>query len=42
MFEQNVGDGANLFIIIVAILNGFIAALGYLDKRKTAKENPKH
>jgi hypothetical protein len=42
MFEQNVGDGANLFLTIVACLIGFVAALGYLDKRKTTKEDSKH
>ncbi|MDZ7646275.1 MAG: hypothetical protein U5K54_03295 [Cytophagales bacterium] len=41
MFEQNVGDGANLFVIIVACIVGFVAALGYLDKRKTAKDEKK-
>ncbi|MEQ8363560.1 MAG: hypothetical protein RH948_11870 [Cyclobacteriaceae bacterium] len=39
MFEQVIGDGANLFIIIVAVLIGFVAALGYIDSQKTKKEN---
>lgn len=37
MFEQVVGDGANLFVTIVACLIGFAAALGYVDHRKTKK-----
>jgi hypothetical protein len=38
MFEQYIGDGANLFITIAAVVVGFIAALGYLDFLKTKKE----
>ncbi|MEQ8423361.1 MAG: hypothetical protein RIA63_01535 [Cyclobacteriaceae bacterium] len=38
MFEQVIGNGANLFIIIVAVLIGFAAALGYVDFQKTKKE----
>lgn len=38
MFEQNVGDGANLFVTIVAVIIGFGAALGYIDFQKTKKE----
>jgi hypothetical protein len=38
MFEQVIGDGANLFITIVAVLIGFAAALGYVDFQKTKKE----
>jgi hypothetical protein len=41
MFEQYIGDGANLFIIIVAVLVGFATALGYLDFMKTKKEEKK-
>lgn len=41
MFEQNVADGANLFVIIVAIIIGFVSALGYLDHRKTTKNQSK-
>jgi hypothetical protein len=37
MFEQNVGDGANLFVIILAVLIGFAAAMGYVDFQKTKK-----
>ena len=39
MFEQYIGDGANLFITIIAVLIGFAAALGYLDFLKVRKEN---
>ncbi|WP_281349516.1 hypothetical protein [Fulvivirga aurantia] len=37
--EQYIGDGANLFITIVACLAGFGAALNILDVRKTKEEN---
>ena len=37
-FNQIVGDGANLFIIIIAIVVGFVAALGFVDSKKTNKE----
>lgn len=37
--EQYVGDGANLFITIVAVLAAFGAGVAVLDKRKTEKEN---
>lgn len=39
MFEQVVGDGANVFIAIVAVLIGFATALGYVDFLKTKKED---
>jgi hypothetical protein len=38
MFEQVVGNGANLFILIVAILIGFVNALAYVDYQKVKKE----
>ena len=38
MFSQVVGDGANLFILIVALLFGFVNALAYIDSLKTKKE----
>jgi hypothetical protein len=41
MFEQVVGEGANIFITIVAVLIGFIAALGYVDFLKVKKEEKK-
>ncbi len=40
--EQYIGDGANLFITIVAVLAGFAAALGFLDFRKVNKEEEEH
>ncbi len=38
MFQQYIGDGANIFITIVAVIIGFVAALGYIDFLKTKKE----
>ncbi len=38
MFTQVVGDGANLFILIVALLFGFVNALAYVDAQKVKKE----
>ena len=38
MFDQVVGDGANLFILIVGLLIGFINALAYVDMKKVEKE----
>lgn len=42
MFQQFIGDGASLFITIVALLVGFASALGYIDFVKTKKEEKKH
>lgn len=41
MFEQNVADGANLFLIIVAVIIGFVSALGYLDFKKNTENKSK-
>jgi hypothetical protein len=41
MFNQYIGDGANTFIAIVAVLIGFATALGYIDFLKTKKEEKK-
>lgn len=41
MFGQYIGEGASLFITIVAVLIGFGAALGYVDFLKTKKEQKK-
>jgi len=41
MFQQFIGDGASIFITIVAVLVGFATALGYLDFMKTKKEQKK-
>ncbi len=38
MFEQVVGDGANLFVLIIAVLFGFVNALAYVDNRRVKKE----
>ena len=39
-FNQNVGDGANLFVIILAVIVGFAAGMGYIDylKEKNAEK----
>ena len=41
MFHQFIGDGANVFIAIVAVLIGFATALGYVDYLKTTKNEKK-
>lgn len=41
MFHQYIADGANIFIAIVAVLIGFVAAIGYVDFSKTKKEQSK-
>jgi hypothetical protein len=41
MFEQNIADGANVFLIIVAVIIGFGAAMGYVDYMRTQKEQEK-
>ena len=38
-FDQVIGSGANLFIIIVAIIVGFVSALAFIDSQKTQKDN---
>ena len=38
MFDQFIGDGASLFITIVAVLIGFAAAIGFMDFNKTNKK----
>jgi len=39
MFYQVIGNPANAFIIIVAVVVGFVSALSYVDSRKTMKDN---
>jgi hypothetical protein len=41
MFEQVVGNGANLFVIIVATVIGFASAIGFIDSQKTKREEKK-
>lgn len=41
MFQKYIGDGANIFIAIVAVLIGFATALGYIDFLKTKKKEEK-
>lgn len=42
MFEDYIGPGADAFIAIVAVIVGFVAAMGYIDflriNRKDKKE----
>lgn len=42
MFNQIVGDGANQFMIIVAVIIGFVNALAYVDYQRTKKNQEKH
>ena len=39
LFQQVIGSPANAFIIIVAVVVGFVSALSVLDQRKTFKDN---
>ena len=41
MFQQYIGDGANVFIAIVAVLIGFVTALSYIDFQKVKKDEKK-
>lgn len=41
LFDQIIGDGASLFITIVAVIIGFAAAMGYIDFLKTNKQDKK-
>jgi len=41
MFEQYLGSGANTFITIVAVIIGFVAAIGFLDFQKTKNNEQK-
>ena len=41
MFDQVVGNGANLFVITVAVLIGFATAIGFINFQKTKREDPK-
>ncbi|HEY4655388.1 MAG TPA: hypothetical protein VIH22_12790 [Cyclobacteriaceae bacterium] len=38
MFEDYIGSGADIFIAIVAVIVGFIAAMSYLDFLKVSKK----
>jgi hypothetical protein len=43
MFNQVIGSGGNAFIIIIACLVGFLAALSYVDfRREKEKEEEGH
>lgn len=38
MFNQVVGSGANAFLIVIACIAGFVAALSYVDYIRVKKE----
>ena len=38
MFNQVVGNGANLFVIIITVVVGFAAGMGFVDFKKVTKE----
>ncbi|MBS1950105.1 MAG: hypothetical protein OJF59_000144 [Cytophagales bacterium] len=38
IYNQNIGDGANLFIVIIAVVVGFVSGLGYIDYLRTKKK----
>ena len=42
MFHQVIGNPANAFIVIVAVVVGFVSALAYLDSRQKFKDNEKN
>ncbi len=37
-FDQVVGNGANIFLLCVAVIFGFVNALAFVDARKVKKE----
>jgi hypothetical protein len=41
-FNQIVADGANLFVVIVAVVIGFVSGMSYTDYLKTKKEEENH
>jgi hypothetical protein len=38
IFSQIIGDGANLFIVIVAVVVGFVGGLSMVDKARTEEK----
>ena len=38
MFEDYIGSGADAFLAIVAVIVGFVAAMGYLDFLRVNKK----
>jgi hypothetical protein len=38
-FNQVVGNGANLFLVIIAVIVGFVAALSFVDSQRQQKDN---
>jgi hypothetical protein len=39
LFYQVIGSPANAFIIIVAVVIGFVSALTFIDSKRTFKDN---
>jgi len=39
IFHQMVGSGANAFVVVIAVIVGFVSAISFLDSKKTFKEN---
>jgi hypothetical protein len=39
MFLQAIGNPANAFIIIIAVVVGFVSAISFIDARQKAKDN---
>jgi hypothetical protein len=39
MFEQVIGSPANAFIIIIAVVVGFVSGMLFLDQKQKAKDN---
>ncbi len=38
LFTQIVGDGENLFVVIVALIAGFVVGLSYVDKVRNEEQ----
>lgn len=41
MFHDYIGSGADAFIAIVAVIVGFVAAMGYIDYLKISRKEKK-
>jgi hypothetical protein len=39
MFEQAIGNPANAFIIIIAVVVGFVSAMTFIDSKEKFKQN---
>ena len=38
MFNQVVGSGANAFLVVIAVIAGFVAGLAYVDYQREKKK----